>query len=321
MSKIALIVGVSGQDGAYLAHYLLGRGYTVWGTSRDVEGTAFEGLKRLKILNDIILRNMPTNDYSAVWQVFKEAKPDEIYNLAGQSSVGLSFAEPKNTIDSIFQATLNQLEIIRKLCPAAKFYNAGSGEVYGNTNGKPSDENAMFSPASPYAAAKASSTLLVKLYRDCYDLFACTGILFNHESPLRPEHFVTRKITEFARQLILDPSYKGGQLVLGDLSIMRDWGWAPEYVEAMWRMLNTDHPSDYVIATGVTQSLQDFTKAVFDTAGLDWQNYVVSDPSLFRLKDPSKTVGNSSQARELLEWQPKIVGSEVAKKMYLNELF
>jgi GDPmannose 4,6-dehydratase len=321
MSKIALIVGVSGQDGAYLAHYLLGRGYTVWGTSRDVEGTAFEGLKRLNILNNIILRNMPTNDYSAVWQVFNEAKPDEIYNLAGQSSVGLSFAEPKNTIDSIFQATLNQLEVIRKLCPAAKFYNAGSGEVYGNTNGKPSDENAMFSPASPYAAAKASSALLVKLYRDCYDLFACTGILFNHESPLRPEHFVTRKITEFVRQLILDPSYKGGQLVLGDLSIMRDWGWAPEYVEAMWRMLHTDHPSDYVIATGVAQSLQDFTKAVFDTAGLDWQNYVVSDPSLFRLKDPSKTVGNSSQAREVLEWQPKIVGSEVAKKMYLNELF
>jgi GDPmannose 4,6-dehydratase len=321
MSKVALIVGISGQDGAYLAHYLLGKGYTVWGTSRDVEGATFGGLKALKICDNIVLRNMSTNDYDSVWQVFNEAEPTEVYNLAGQSSVGLSYTEPKSTIDSIFQAALNQLEVIRKLCPAAKFYNAGSGEVYGNSNGKPSDENAVFLPASPYAAAKASSALLVKLYRDCYNIFACTGILFNHESPLRPEHFVTRKITEFARQITSDPTYKGGQLRLGDLSIIRDWGWAPEYVEAMWKMLHTDQPDDYVIATGVTQSLQDFTRAVFDTAGLDWQHYVVSDPSLFRLNDPRKTLGNSSQARQVLRWQPKIVGSHVARKMYLNELF
>lgn len=321
MSKTALIVGISGQDGSYLAHHLLAKGYIVWGTSRNIKDKNFNGLKKLNIFNQVLLRKMCADDYKDVLEVFSESKPDEIYNLAGQSSVGLSFSEPKLTVDSIIQSTLNQLEAIRHLFPQTKFYNAGSGEVYGNRNDGPSNEATKFSPASPYAAAKASSTHLVKLYRECYNLFACTGILYNHESPLRPNHFVTQKIIEFAQKIKFDQSFKDGQLILGDLRIIRDWGWAPEYVEAMWKMLNIETPSDYVIATGVTQSLQDFTKVVFKEADLNWENYVVSDPGLFRLTDPKKTYGDSSEARKNLQWKPKIVGSQVAKKMFHNELF
>ena len=321
MSEKALIVGISGQDGAYLANLLISKGYEVWGTSRDVQNNTFDNLKTLGVFDKVKLRSMVLDELKNVWEVFEEVNPDQIYSLAGQSSVGLSFLEPKCTIDSIFKATLNQLEVIRQLCPNVRFYNAGSSEIYGNANILPSNENSQFFPVSPYGVAKASSTLLVKLYRECYNIFACTGILFNHESPLRQEHFVTRKITEFVRQIQEDPSYNNGQLILGDLSIIRDWGWAPEYVEAMWKMLNKDSPSDYVIATGVEQSLKEFMISVFDCAGLDWQDYVVSDSNLFRSSDPKKTVGDPSNANKLLGWKPKTIGSEVARKLYFNELF
>lgn len=321
MSEKALIVGISGQDGAYLTNLLISKGYEVWGTSRDIQNNTFDNLKKLGVFNKVKLRSMALDELKNVWEVFEEVNPDQIYSLAGQSSVGLSFLDPKNTIDSIFKATLNQLDVIRQLCPNVRFYNAGSSEIYGNANILPSNENSQFFPVSPYGVAKASSTLLVKLYRECYNIFACTGILFNHESPLRQEHFVTRKITEFVRQIQEDPSYNNGQLILGDLSIIRDWGWAPEYVEAMWKMLNKDSPSDYVIATGVEQSLKEFVISVFDCAGLDWQDYVVSDSNLFRSSDPKKTVGDPSNANKLLGWKPKTIGSEVARKLYFNELF
>ena len=319
MTKTALICGISGQDGSYLAKLLIEKGYNVWGTSRDIETRSFVGLSRLGILDNVQLRSMSPSDFSNVWQVFSEIQPDEVYNLAGQSSVALSFSQPIQTMDSISNTTLNQLEAIRQLGLNAKFYNAGSGEIFGNITGIAADENTQFSPQSPYAVAKASSSWLVSVYRSSYGIHACTGILFNHESPFRHERFVTKKIVEFARMAA------GGRqnitLKLGDLSVCRDWGWAPEYVEAMWLMLNQQEPQDLVISTGISQTLKEFTITVFEAAGLDWERYVVSDPLLFRPSDPAATVGNSSKARRVLNWQPVVVGKDVARKMYMNDFY
>ena len=317
MSRRALICGISGQDGAFLARLLNSKGYEVWGTSRDAQGCEFKGLRAMNIFDKVKILSMSIEDFRSVLNVFSEVKPHEVYNLAGQSSVGLSFEQPLETISSIATGTLNQLEAIRSLDKSTRFFCAGSGDCFGETGKQAAIESSMFHPQSPYAVAKAAATWHVSVYRESYGLFACTGILFNHESPLRQKNFVTSKIVSVAKRIAAGSDEK---LKLGNIEIRRDWGWAPEYVEAMWRMLNRESPEDFVVATGVTQSLQEFVKTVFEEASLDWRNHVIIDPSLFRPKDPIESVGNSSKAKKLLDWQPMFVGSEIPKKMFRENL-
>lgn len=313
MPRRALICGISGQDGAYLARLLLSKGYEVWGTSRDAQISKFGGLHALKIFDKVSTLSMSPEDFHSVLKVFSEVMPHEVYNLAGQSSVALSFEQPLETMSGIATGTLNQLEAVRVVDKSIRLYNAGSSECFGNTGDLAASESSVFCPQSPYAVAKAAAAWHVSVYRRSYDLFACTGILFNHESPLRPERFVTKKIVSAAQRIAAGSDEK---LKLGNIEIRRDWGWAPEYVDAMWRMLNRGSPEDFVIATGVTQSLQQFVQVVFEEAGLNWRDHVIVDPALRRPSDPQQSVGDPAKARKLLNWQPMIEGSEVPKKMF-----
>ena len=308
----ALISGVSGQDGAYLAKLLLDKGYQVFGTARDAQVSSFYNLVKLGIKQEVTLISMALNDFRSVLQALSRAQPDEIYNLAGQSSVGLSFEQPVETLESLAIGTLNLLEAIRFLQMPTRLYSAGSSECFGNTGGKEAGEATAFYPRSPYAVAKATAHWEVVNYREAYNLFACTGILFNHESPLRPERFVTRKIIATACR-IADGSKE--KLQLGNISIARDWGWAPEYVEAMWKMLQQEHPQDFVIATGETNTLEGFVVEVFTQLGLDWQEYVSTDPSLLRPSEIMVSRGNPQKAEKELEWKAKYKMRDVIRLM------
>ncbi len=297
--KKALIIGVSGQDGAYLAKLLLEKGYEVHGTSRDHEVSSFRNLQRLGIKDRVHLTSMVTSDFRSVLTALQKADADEIYNLAGQTSVGMSFAYPVETFDSILIGTMNLLECLRLLKHPVKFYNAGSSEVFGNTP-EPATEQTPFHPRSPYATAKAAAHYAVTNYREAYGIYACTGILFNHESPLRPERFVTSKIVSTAVRIA---GGSGEKLKLGKIDIFRDWGWAPDYVDAMWRILQQSEPDDYVVATGEERSLQDFVAETFRQVGLDWKDHVESDPALFRPSDIERSCGNAAKAHSNLGWQ------------------
>ena len=313
MSRRALICGISGQDGAYLASFLLSKGYEVWGTSREAQVNKFEGLRALNIIDKVKTLSMLPEDFHSVVQIFSEIRPHEIYNLSGQSSVGISFEQPLETMSSISIGTLNQLEAIRFVDKSIRFYSAGSSECFGDTGDIPACESTYFRPCSPYAIAKAAATHQVSVYRKSFGLFAVTGILFNHESPLRHERFVTKKIITTVRRIGAGSNEK---LKLGNIDIQRDWGWAPEYVDAMWRMLNLEEPEDFVVATGVKQSLREFVQTVFEEAGLDWRQHVIADATLLRPSDPIKSVGNPAKAKERLNWVPFVVGAEVPKKMF-----
>ena len=312
MTKKALICGISGQDGAYLARFLISQGYDVYGTSRDAQMSSFSNLKRLGIRDKITLQSMALTDFRSVLQVLTKIKPDEIYNLAGQSSVGLSFEQPVETLDSIATGTLNLLESIRFLALPIKFYNAGSSECFGDIGQEAADEETPFRPRSPYAVAKSTAFWVVANYRDAYGIFACSGILFNHESPLRPERFVTQKIIATVCR-ILQGSPES--LHLGNISIERDWGWAPEYVEAMYRMLQQDKPEDYVIATGSSCSLQEFVILAFSHVGLHWQDHLVIDHHLLRPSDLRFSRGNPAKALSHLGWQAEYKTTEIIKMM------
>lgn len=316
IKKTALICGVSGQDGSFLAELLLSKGYTVFGTSRDAQGSSFSNLRKLGIQDQITFLSMVPEDFRSVLVALRKSNPDEIYYLAGQSSVGLSFEQPAETMQSITMGTLNILEGCRMLetaDKAIKVYHAGSGECFGNTQGKPANEGTPFYPMSPYAVAKSSAYWLVNNYREAYGLFACTGILFNHESALRPERFVTQKIVRAVKRIAQGSTEK---LQLGRLDIARDWGWAPEYVEAMWLMLQQEKPHDFVIATGVTMSLEEFVQAAFAEAGLNWRHYVEQDPALFRPTDLAMGRADPAKADRELGWNATIKGVDVVKKMY-----
>ncbi|MEH2001763.1 MAG: GDP-mannose 4,6-dehydratase [Nostoc sp.] len=310
--KKALICGISGQDGAYLAHLLLNQGYTICGTSRDAQISSFQNLLHLAIRDQVKLESMALNDFRSVLQVLTKIQPDEIYNLAGQSSVGLSFEQPVETLESITTGTLNLLEAIRFLGVPIKLYNAGSSECFGDTGQTAADETTPFRPRSPYAVAKAAAFWEVANYREAYGLFACSGILFNHESPLRPERFVTQKIVAAACR-IAEGSTE--QLYLGNMQIQRDWGWAPEYVEAMYLMLQQSQPDDYVIATGESSSLEEFVAAAFASVNLDWRNHVVIDNSLLRPTDLAVGKGNPVKAKDKLGWQAKYKMKQVVQMM------
>ncbi len=306
--KRALICGVSGQDGAYLSQILLSKGYEVWGTSRDAQIASFALLHHLKISDQVKKISMSLTDFRSVLQVISKVRPDEIYNLAGQSSVGLSFDQPVDTFESITLGTINLLESIRFIDPKIRFYNAGSSECFGETGESFADEDSPFRPTSPYAIAKAAAAWQVSLYRKAYGLFAATGILFNHESPLRPERFVTKKIVATVCRIAGGSDEK---LELGNIDIRRDWGWAPEYVHAMWKMLSIEAPEDFIIATGQTQSLREFLETAFGRVNLDWREHTVLNESLMRPSDPIEIKGRPTKASKLLSWEPRVRGSEL----------
>jgi GDPmannose 4,6-dehydratase len=308
----ALILGVSGQDGAYLAELLLEKGYDVSGTSRDANVSTFSNLARLGIKDRLRLLSVAPTDFRSVLQALTASNPDEVYNLSGQTSVGLSFDQPVETMESISVGTLTILEAIRFTGRPIRFYNASSGECFGDTGGEPATEATPFRPRSPYAVAKSASHWQVVNYRDAYQLFACNGILFNHESPLRPPRFVTRKIVAAAVRIAAGSKER---LRLGDLGIRRDWGWAPEYVEAMWRMLQRPAPDDFLIATGTTRSLEDFVRTAFEAVSLDWRAHVDVDRSLFRPSEIRAPAARPDKAGSVLGWRATVSMPEVVRRM------
>lgn len=310
--KRALIFGISGQDGAYLAKLLIEKGYDVTGVSRDAQLGGFRNLIQLGILDSVRLESASLHDFRSVLHVITKTEPDEVYNLAGQSSVSLSFSQPVETFESISIATLNLLEVIRFLGGRLRLYNACSGECFGDTGGRAADETTPFRPRSPYGVAKAAAFWEVANYREAYGIYACSGILFNHESPLRPERFVTRKIVAAAVRIAAG---KGKELTIGDTSVLRDWGWAPEYVDAMWRMLQQEAPADFVIATGESNSLESFIQSVFNEVGLDPKAHIVIDASLLRPSEIRVSRANPSKAEAKLGWRSACRMRDVVKKL------
>ena len=308
----ALIFGISGQDGPYLARLLLEKGYEVFGTSRDAGVSSFGNLARLGIRERVhVLSAVPT-DFHSVLQAVKSTRPTEIYNLGGPSSVAMSFEHPVDTFESIAVGTLNILDAIRMTGESIRFYNACSSDCFGDIGDEPATEATPFAPRSPYGVAKAATYWNVANFREAYGLFACSGILFNHESPLRPKRFVTRKIISAAARIA---AAGGGRMDLGRIDIRRDWGWAPEYVEAMWLMLQQDRPDDYVIATGESHTLEDFAAETFALFDLDWHDHVRSDPTLYRPTDIGRSCGNAAKARDRLGWEPKSTMRDVVRMM------
>jgi len=310
--KTALICGANGQDGAYLARLLLEKDYAVWGTSRDAQARPAANLQRLGIGKQVRMVSMSPIDFRQVYVTILMAKPDEVYFLAGQSSVGLSFDQPAETMESIAIGTLNILEACRMANWPIRLYHAGSSECFGDTGGIPADESTPFQPRSPYAAAKASAYWLVKSYRKAYDLFACTGILFNHESPLRPLRFVTQKIVHAASRIAKG---SGERLRIGDLSVERDWGWAPEYVEAMWLMLQQEEPRDFVVATGQSHPLESFLAKAFSCFDLDWRDHVDRDEALLRPNELRHSLASPLKAKVDLGWKASVFLDGVVERM------
>lgn len=312
MQPIALICGVTGQDGAFLAQFLLDKGYEVWGTTRTVDLANKQNLGRLGICARIRLIGMDPENAASVLMACKTSRAIEIYNLAGQSSVGISFDMPAETFRGVTLGTLNILEAARQLDWRVRVFNAGSGECFGDTGQIRANESTPFSPGSPYAVAKASAFWLNRNYRETYGVFASTGLLFNHESPLRPERFVTQKIIRAARHISQGDKAK---LQLGRLDIWRDWGWAPDYVEAMWLSLQHEVATDFIIASGQTYSLRDFVAAAFASFGLDWQEYVSETAALYRPSDIVYSYADPGKAARQLGWTAKHTMYEVVRMM------
>ena len=317
ITKKALIFGITGQDGAYLARLLLSKGYTVMGTSRDAEMTNASNLKRLGIHGQVALFSSVPSDYHSVMSTIEQIRPHEIYNLSGQSSVGLSFEQPAETLTSIALGTLNILDAIRAIDGSIKFYNASSGECFGDTNGVPAHEKTAFNPCSPYAIAKAAAYWEVANYRMAYGLYACSGILFNHESPLRPARFVTQKIIQGAVSAARGETKK---LSLGNLLIHRDWGWAPEYVEAMWRMMQLEAPEDFVIATGRSYTLEDFVSAAYAHFDLNYLDHIQHNDSLLRPTELIHGLGDAKKASDLLDWHAQKTMPDVVSATAQSEM-
>ena len=318
MNKTVLIAGVTGQDGAYLSKYLLTKGYRVVGTSRDSQNCDLRKLDLLGIKSDVQLVSLALNDFRSVLKVLSGIEPQEIYNLAGQTSVGLSFEQPVECMESIAGGTLNFLEVMRYLNLPSKLFSAGSTESYGDLGEKIATEETAFHPQSPYAVAKSTAYWQVANYRQAYNLYCCTGILSNHESPLRGKRFVTQKIIQCVKEI------KQGirkELRLGNLDIWRDWGWAPDYVEAMHLMLQNEHPKDYLIATGKTHSLLEFVELAFKKVDLNHQDYLISDKSFFRPSDLRYSAIDPSLIRKELGWQSKINFSQIVERMFDDQKY
>ena len=315
--KTAIITGVTGQDGSYLAELLLQKGYKVVGIKRRTSLINTERVDWIYNNPDFKMVYGSMHDSTWMYRVLSEHKPDEIYNLAAQSHVRVSFEVPVETVDSIAMGTLKLLEAWRAICPDAKFYQASSSEMYGDNPEHPQNEDTKLMPASPYACAKVFGHNMVRHYRQAYGMFACCGILFNHESERRGETFVTRKITLAAARIKCKIQDK---LYLGNLDAKRDWGHAKDYVEAMWLMLQHDEPGDYVVATGKTHTVREFLQEVFDYANLSIEDYVDIDERLFRPHEVPLLLGDPTKAETVLGWKPKYDFKLLAKAMYSADL-
>lgn len=315
--KKALVAGVTGQDGAFLSKFLLDLGYSVIGTSRDAQSCNTSRLERLGISKDIQLISLAPNDFRSVLKALSSELPDEIYNLTGQTSVGLSFEQPVECMESIASATLNFLEVLRYLNIPSRLFSAGSTECFGDTGGKPANESTAFQPRSPYGVAKSTAFWQVANYRQAYGLFCCTGILANHESPLRPTRFVTQKIIQGVKDISMG---KSNELRLGNLDIWRDWGWAPEYVRAMHLILQAESANDYLIASGNTTSLRNFVELAFCCAGLKYEDYLVIDNSFLRPSDLSYSSMDPTRIATELGWKATTTLEEIVQRMYEERL-
>ncbi len=313
LTLTALIAGITGQDGAYLARHLLEAGYRVVGSSRDAQSCDTSRLRRLGIHEDVELISLAPNDFRSVLKVLSSIRPAELYNLAGQTSVGLSFEQPVECMESIASGTLNFLEVLRYLGAPTRLFSAGSSECFGDTQQRPATEATAFRPRSPYAVAKSTAYWQVANYRDAYGIFCCTGILANHESPLRPHRFVTQKIIEGVRRMKRGEMY---ELRLGNLDIWRDWGWAPEYVIAMHKMLQAPVAKDYLIASGQTTSLREFVRLAFEAAGLDPETNLISDATFLRPSDLKYSAMDPSLIAADLGWKAEVTSAEIVHRMY-----
>jgi GDPmannose 4,6-dehydratase len=317
MAKKAFITGISGQDGSYLAELLLGKGYEVHGIVRRASTFHTTRLDHIKFgagerKNRLFLYYGDMTDSSNLNRVLERVQPDEIYNLAAQSHVQISFEVPEYSAEVDGLGVLRLLDAIRETKLRARFYQASSSELYGKVAESRQSERTPFYPRSPYAVAKLFGYWTVVNYREAYNLFACNGILFNHESPRRGENFITRKVTSGIAQILAG---KADQITMGNMEAQRDWGYAPEYVEAMWQMLQAADPVDYVIGTGRKHSVKEFVEAAFDYAGLDWRKYVKTDPRYLRLTEVDELQADASKAAKELGWQPKVGFAELVTIM------
>jgi len=321
-SKTALITGITGQDGSYLTELLLQKGYAVHGIVRRTSNLLRSRIEHLRRDAKIYGKNLflhygDLSDTTTLRRIFREVGPGELYHLAGQSHVGLSFELPESTCDEAGMATLRLLEIVRDQSPSVKFYHASTSEIFGNASGSPQTEETAMRPTSPYGCAKAFATQLARVYRQSYRMFVCNGILYNHESPRRGENFVTRKIARAAARISrgLDVD-----LVLGNLESKRDWGRAQDYVTAMWLMLQHGKPDDYVVATGEAHSVRDFVEAAFKVVDLPWEKYVKQDPAFDRPIEPARLVGCADKIQKTLGWKPSGNFEQLVREMVQAEV-
>jgi len=309
------VTGVTGQDGSYLAELLLERGYEVYGLVRRTSSPGSERIAhlegRLRLVRGDLL------DQSSLVAALSDARPDEVYNLAAQSFVPTSWQEPVLTAEFTALGVTRLLEALRQVVPEARFYQASSSEIFGQVAQSPQDEDTPFWPRSPYGVAKVYGHFITVNYRESYNLFACCGILFNHESPRRGPEFVTRKVTLGAARIARGLQ---DELLLGNLEARRDWGFAGDYVRAMWLMLQRDEPRDYVVATGETHSVGELCQLAFAEVGLDWREHVRTDPALLRPAEIDRLVGNARRAREELDWRPEVSFEELVRRMVRADL-
>jgi GDPmannose 4,6-dehydratase len=315
--KKALITGITGQDGAYLARFLLDKGYEIYGIYRRLSTPNFWRLQTLDIFERVSLIPADLVDAASIVEAIKISEPDEIYHLAAQSFVGASFEQPIGTGEITGLGVTRTLEAMRQVNPKIKFYQASTSELYGETQSAPQMEDTPFCPRSPYSAAKLYGYWITRMYREAYGIFACNGILFNHESPLRGLEFVTRKVSNGVAKIKLGIAK---ELHLGNMEAKRDWGYAPEYVESMWLMLQQDEPGDYVIATNEMHSVKEFVEASFNAVNLDWQKYVKVDKRFFRPLDVNMLKGDYSKAKKKLGWEPKVKFSKLVEIMVKSDL-
>jgi len=317
--KKVFITGITGQDGSYLAELLIENGYEVYGIDRRIafesQDTRFSRINHL--LDKIHLHYGDVTDYSTLWKLISEIAPDEVYHLAAQSQVAVSFEDEFGTLKTNTFSTSYLLSIIRSIKPSCKFYFAGTSEMFGGAKNAPQNEETPFSPISPYAISKVASFFTTKMYRDAYGIFACSGILFNHESPRRGFEFVTRKITTTAAKIKLGLEK---ELRLGNLDTKRDWGFAGDYVRAMWQMLQYENPGDYVVGTGESHTVREFVELTFAELDLDWKKYVVVDEKFYRPTDPVDLRADPSKIKNILKWQPEVNFDELIKMMVRSDL-
>jgi len=317
MAKTALITGITGQDGAYLAKFLLNKGYKVFGTFRRLSTPNFWRLQYLDIFDKVNLIAADLIDASSIVEAIKISQPDELYHLAAQSFVGASFEQPVGAGEITGLGVTRVLEAIRELNPDIKLYQASTSELYGRGNVEPETETTRFQPASPYATAKLYGYWVTRIYREAYGIFACNGILFNHESPLRGMEFVTRKVSNIVAKIALGLEKR---LALGNLEAKRDWGYAPEYVESMWLILQQSGPDDYVVATNEAHSVRELVAKAFAVADLEWEKYVTVDERFLRPLDVNFLQGDYSRAKEKLGWEPRVRFNELVEIMVKEDI-